>query len=43
LVFRYLNQDITEKYRVYSNGTEINSLNYSFIKHTITSGVTWIF
>ena len=43
LVFRYLNQDVTEKYRVYSNGTEINSTDYSFIKHTITSGITWIF
>lgn len=43
VVLRYLNQDIIEKYRVYANGTESNTFEYKYIKHTITGGVSWIF
>jgi hypothetical protein len=43
LVLRYFSQDVTEKYRVYSNAIEINSLKYNYIKHTITAGISWSF
>lgn len=43
LVLRYLNQDVTEKYRVYTNLTESNSLKYNYLKHTITAGISWNF
>ena len=43
LFFRYINQDITEKYRVYENLVESKSLEYKYIKHTLTFGVSWNF
>jgi len=43
LVFRYINQDITEKYKVYENLIESNSLEYKYIKHTLTLGLSWNF
>lgn len=43
LVFRYINQDVEEKYRIYVSGVESNSINYNFIKHTITTGISWSF
>lgn len=43
LVLRYLNQDVTEKYRVYTNLSESNSLKYNYVKHTITVGISWNF
>ena len=43
LVLRYLHQDVTEKYRVYTNLTESNSLKYNYVKHTLTAGISWNF
>ncbi len=42
-VLRYINQQHTEKYRVYTNQTESSSTNYHYTKHTITAGVSWSF
>ncbi len=42
-VVRYLNQDIFEKYQVYRNATRDKNLEYSYIKHTITAGISWRF
>lgn len=42
-VVRYMNQDIIEKYQVYVNGTPENSLEYNYIKHTLTAGISWNF
>ena len=42
-VLRYLSQDVTEKYRVYTNLVESNSLNYNYVKHTLTAGISWNF
>lgn len=42
-VVRYLNQDVFEKYRVYRNTTLDNEIEYSYIKHTITAGISWTF
>ncbi len=44
LVFRYINQDIVETYRTYTDDdTEINSINYDYIKQTLTVGLSWNF
>ncbi len=43
LVFRYINQDITEKYNVYTTGVKNNSTDYSYTKHTLTAGISWNF
>jgi len=43
VVLRYINQQHTERYRVYTNQTESNSLNYHYTKHTITAGISWSF
>lgn len=43
LVLRYLNQDVTETYKVYTNMTESNSVNYKYVKHTLTAGISWNF
>jgi hypothetical protein len=43
LVLRYINQDVTEKYNVYTNGIRNNSTEYSYIKHTLTGGISWNF
>jgi hypothetical protein len=42
-VMRYISQDVTEKYRVYTNLTESNTLNYNYVKHTLTAGISWNF
>lgn len=42
LVFRYINQGVTEDYRVYSDGVLSNTFNYNYTKHTITGGISWI-
>jgi hypothetical protein len=42
-VVRYINQDIIEKYNVYTSGTITNSLEYKYIKHTLTAGISWNF
>lgn len=42
-VVRYINQDVFETYNVYTNGTISNSMEYKYIKHTITAGLSWNF
>ncbi|MDD4754724.1 MAG: hypothetical protein PHG29_01490 [Prolixibacteraceae bacterium] len=42
-VFRYIAQDITETYQVYTNLVKSNSVNYNYIKHTLTAGISWNF
>lgn len=42
-VFRYINQDITETYQVYTNLVKSNSTDYNYIKHTLTAGISWNF
>lgn len=43
MVFRYINQDMTEKYQVYTGGIKSKSLDYTYTKHTITGGISWNF
>lgn len=43
LVLRYINQSVDEKYRVYVNGVENNSISYRFTKQTFTGGISWNF
>ncbi len=43
LTFRYINQNVEERYRVYIAGVESKSINYNFTKHTLTAGVSWSF
>lgn len=40
-IFRYLNQEVTESYKSYSDYTEIESIDYSYIKHTLILGLSW--
>jgi hypothetical protein len=42
-VLRYINQNITEKYQVYTDGTPSNSMEYNYTKHTLTGGISWNF
>jgi hypothetical protein len=42
-VLRYINQDVIEKYNVYTNMQISNSLEYKYIKHTLTAGMSWNF
>lgn len=42
-VFRYINQNVTEKYQVYTGGFKSNALEYNYLKHTITGGISWNF
>lgn len=42
-VLRYINQDIFEEYLVYTNAVRSNSIEYSYIKHTLTAGISWSF
>jgi hypothetical protein len=42
-VFRYINQNVIEKYQVYTDGFKSNSLEYNYLKHTITAGISWNF
>lgn len=41
-VFRYINQDITENYRIYTAGIESGTQKYTYTKQTITGGISWI-
>lgn len=43
IVVRYINQDIYEKYNVYTNRLISNSQEHKYIKHTITAGLSWNF
>jgi hypothetical protein len=43
VVVRYINQDVFEKYNVYTSGAISNSLEYKYIKHTLTAGLSWNF
>ena len=42
-VVRYINQDIYEKYQVYTEMLPTNTIEYKYIKHTITAGISWYF
>jgi hypothetical protein len=42
-VIRYINQDITEKYQVFSNAVPANNLEYKYMQHTIIGGISWNF
>lgn len=42
-VLRYLNQNVIEKYQVYTETIPGNSLEYKYVKHTITAGISWNF
>ena len=42
-VIRYINQDVIEKYQVYTNTVPSNSLEYKYTKHTLTAGISWNF
>ena len=42
-VIRYINQNIYEEYQVYTNAVPSNSLEYSYIKHALTAGISWNF
>lgn len=42
-VFRYMNQDITEDYTIYTSGVKSGAMEYSYIKHTLTGGISWNF
>ena len=42
-VLRYINQNVTEKYQIYTGGYKSNSIEYNYIKQTITAGISWNF
>ena len=42
-VFRYIKQNVTEKYQVYTGGYKSNTLKYNYLKQTITGGISWNF
>ncbi|MDP2889573.1 MAG: hypothetical protein Q8P34_11520 [Bacteroidota bacterium] len=42
-VFRYINQNMTEKYQIYTGGYKSNALEYNYLKQTITGGISWNF
>lgn len=42
LVFRYINQSVTEDYRIYSSGLHTNTFKYNYTKHSITGGISWL-
>ena len=42
-VVRYINQNISENYQMYSGGTKNNSVEYTYHKHTFTAGISWNF
>jgi hypothetical protein len=43
IVLRYINQDVTEEYQVYANGLKSHAVDYNFLKHTLTAGISWNF
>lgn len=42
-VLRYINQNVIEKYQVYTEGYKSNTLEYNYLKQTITAGISWNF
>lgn len=42
-VLRWISQDVTESYQVYENGTKSHAIDYSYMKHTLTAGISWNF
>lgn len=42
-VLRYINQDIVENYQVYTNQEPSKSMEYKYIKQTLTAGISWDF
>lgn len=42
-VMRYIHQDVTELYRLYQNLAETRAVNYSYVKNTLTFGISWNF
>jgi hypothetical protein len=42
-VLRYINQNVIEKYQVYTDGVKSNYLEYNYLKQTITTGISWNF
>ena len=42
-VLRYLNQDVIENYQVYTDAIPSNTLEYKYVKHTLTAGISWNF
>lgn len=42
-VVRYINQDVTENYRIYTSGIKSGATTYSFTKQTLTAGISWNF
>jgi tetratricopeptide (TPR) repeat protein len=43
VVFRYINQNVLEEYQVYTDGIKTKSLEYNYLKQTITTGISWNF
>ncbi len=43
LVLRYIMQDMSERYKVYNNLVQGNTLIYNYTKHTVTAGISWNF
>jgi hypothetical protein len=41
IVIRYINQNILEDYQAYTDGYLSKSLEYNYIKHTFTGGISW--
>jgi len=42
-VLRYMNQDVIETYQVYTDANPSSTIEYEFIKHTLTFGISWNF
>lgn len=42
-VLRFISQDITENYRVYTNAIKSSELQYNYVQNTITAGISWNF
>lgn len=42
-VLRYINQNMTDQYTVYTNGIVSNSAEYRYHKQTLTGGISWKF
>ena len=42
-VVRYIHQNIVEDYMVYTEGIHTNTIEYKYIKHTLTTGISWNF
>lgn len=42
-VLRYINQNVIENYQVYTDGIKSKTLEYNYLKHTLTAGISWNF